>query len=126
DFMTVTLRQVAQYAGVSEAAASCVLNGKFTSTRVSDATKERVLAAARELDYRPNALARALARQRTEAIYLVPPDAWCFPTLTRFTSEMLQGISKAALKTNYDLMLRLNPKEDVKQEVAAITDGRVD
>ncbi|HLK59893.1 MAG TPA: LacI family DNA-binding transcriptional regulator [Chthonomonadaceae bacterium] len=124
--MAVTLRSVAQRAGVSEAAASCVLNGRFTSTRVSEVTKERVLAAARELNYRPNALARALARQRTEAIYLVPPDAWSFPNLTRFSSEMLKGISTAALKTNYDLMLRLNPKEDVDQEVAAITNGRVD
>lgn len=124
--MPVTLRQVAQHAGVSEAAASCVLNRRFTSTRVSDATKERVLAAALELGYHPNAVARALARQRAEAIYLIPPDAWCFPALSRFTAEMLQGISIAAHKTSYDLMLRLNPNDDVKQEEEAITNGRVD
>src|SRR5579863_51958 len=119
--MSASLRSVARRAGVSDATASCVLNGRYTSTRVSQETRERVLAAARELNYRPNALARGLARQRAEAIYLVPPDAWSFPSLSRFMSEMLQGVSQAALPTNYDLMLRLNPSSNVEQEVAALT-----
>lgn len=61
----VSLRDVAALAGVSFQTASKVLNGKGT---VSKQTEERILEAARELGYVPNALARNLVTQSTSTI----------------------------------------------------------
>lgn len=55
-----TLADVAKLAGVSQMTASRALNGG----PVKDATKHKVEAAARSLRYRPNEVARALARRR--------------------------------------------------------------
>jgi|GEM_PF-670962 len=60
----ITIRDVARMAGVSPAVVSVVLNGASPRTahvRVGAAARERVLAAATRLNYRPNAAARALS-----------------------------------------------------------------
>jgi LacI family transcriptional regulator len=67
------LEDVAQSAGVSKSIASRVLNGDPTLL-VRPETRERVIKAARELDYRPHAAARGLKRAETGALgLLVPP-----------------------------------------------------
>ncbi|WP_435105416.1 LacI family DNA-binding transcriptional regulator [Arhodomonas sp. AD133] len=66
-----TISQVAAHAGVSAATVSRVFTG---SARVSDVTRETVLAAARELGYRPSAIARSLARQQGIGIGMVVGD----------------------------------------------------
>ncbi len=63
-----TLADVGLAAGVSAMAASTVLNGARTSSRISDATRERIVKAAAKLNYRPNAAARALANRRMNTI----------------------------------------------------------
>jgi len=67
-----TLRDVALRAGVSPTTASRVLNGKMIE--VSDSTRVRVLSAAREMRYRPNALAVGLRKRATRVIGLIIPD----------------------------------------------------
>jgi len=69
----VKLTDVAALAGVSPAAASRVLSGD-TTVRVADATRERVLDAARQLDYVPNHAGRSLRTSRSSLIALVVPD----------------------------------------------------
>jgi LacI family transcriptional regulator len=64
-----SLKEVATRAGVSFQTASKVLNGG--PVRVAPATAERIEAAARELGYSPNSLARSLLRQKTMTIGLV-------------------------------------------------------
>lgn len=66
--MSPTIRDVARRAGVSVGTVSHVLNGSAT---VSEATRERVLQAIRELDYQPDEAARTLRRRRTGTIGLV-------------------------------------------------------
>src|SRR6188768_1453631 len=66
----VTMKDVALHAGVSRTAVSLVLNGR-QSVALADETRARVLAAAAELGYRPNAGARALANQRSDWYGLV-------------------------------------------------------
>jgi LacI family transcriptional regulator, galactose operon repressor len=68
---SITIKDVAAAAGVGVATVSRVLSG---SGSVSPRTRERVLAAARELDYRPSALGRSLKLQRTGGIGLLVPD----------------------------------------------------
>lgn len=67
----VSLRDVASRAGVSFQTAGKVLNGKGT---VSAETRERILEAARELGYVPNALARGLVTQSTSTIGIIASD----------------------------------------------------
>lgn len=66
----VTMKDVAARAGVSRTAVSLVLNERHDVTLASD-TRARVLQAAAELGYRPNAGARALAQQRSDWYGLV-------------------------------------------------------
>lgn len=70
-----TRRDVAQLAGVAPATVSFVLNGQANQVRLAEETRQRVLAAARELNYLPNPAARALAghRHRTIGIIAVHP-----------------------------------------------------
>ncbi len=69
----VTIRDVAARAGVSQPTASLVL-GQHPKARVAAATRERVLAAAEALGYRPNVVARSLVSGRSFALGLVVPD----------------------------------------------------
>ncbi|TDE10650.1 LacI family DNA-binding transcriptional regulator [Jiangella asiatica] len=69
---SVTLMDVAARAGVSLATASRALNG--STRRVGDDLRERVLAAARSLNYAPNAQAQAMARGQTNVVGLVVQD----------------------------------------------------
>lgn len=68
--MTPTSRDVAAAAGVSVATVSYVMNER-TDRRISDATRDRVLQAARELGYAPNHAAQNLRRRRTQQVCLV-------------------------------------------------------
>jgi LacI family transcriptional regulator len=66
-----SLRDVASRSGVSFQTAGKVLNGKGT---VSETTRERILRAARDLNYVPNAVARGLVTQKTFTIGIVAGD----------------------------------------------------
>jgi len=63
-----TLRDVADAANVSVMMASVVLNGAQSSTRVSASTRDAILEVAARLNYRRNAVARGLSRQRMDTI----------------------------------------------------------
>ena len=69
----VTLREVAQEAGVHVSTASRALNPE-TRSIVNDETAERVIAVADRLGYRPHPLARGLRTQRTLTIGMTVPD----------------------------------------------------
>jgi hypothetical protein len=67
-----TLIEVAERAGVSLTTASKAINGK---DRVSDETRARVIAAARELSFTPNPIARGLTTGRTSTVGLIIADS---------------------------------------------------
>ena len=78
---SVRLADVALAAGVSLPTASQVMNG---TGRVAEETRRRVLDVARELDYRPNALARSVALGRSQTIGVLAENAagaFCMPVL---------------------------------------------
>ncbi|WP_182877018.1 LacI family DNA-binding transcriptional regulator [Microbispora sp. H10670] len=66
----ITIKEVAEAAGVGVATVSRVLSGGSASPE----TREKVYAAAARLDYRPSALGRNLRRQRTGGVGLLVPD----------------------------------------------------
>jgi len=69
----VTLRTVATYLGLTPGTISAVLNNTLASKRIPQSTKDRIFAAARELNYQPNPLARAL---RTGKALFVKADSY--------------------------------------------------
>lgn len=97
DGRRVTLKDVAKAAGVSVGMASRVLSnyGSF-----SEATRQRVEAAARSLDYRPNHLARSLRVGRTKAIGVVVSNI-----LSYHWTTFIRGIEAAASGLGYQVLL---------------------
>ncbi|WP_077533048.1 LacI family DNA-binding transcriptional regulator [Massiliimalia massiliensis] len=70
--MRVTIKDVAQKTGLSVSTVSLVLNHK--PHRISEETKQRVLEAAKEMNYHPNQLAVGLIKKKTNTIGLIIPD----------------------------------------------------
>ncbi|MBO0706995.1 MAG: LacI family DNA-binding transcriptional regulator [Candidatus Dormibacteraeota bacterium] len=83
-----TVRDVAEYAGVSTATVSYVLNGhKTRANPVGDRTRRRVLEAAAALDYVPNQAARSLRRRTTHRVALVSSGVGV-PWMDELASEL--------------------------------------
>lgn len=110
----VTIKDVAAKAGVSVSAVSHVLNGNYH--QVGASTRERVLDVIRQLDYRPNAVARSMAKQTTNTIGLVVNDL----RYTTMQSGIIRGASEFLKTKNYYPMLIL--ASDYESEVQAIKD----
>lgn len=70
----VTLKELARHLKLSPATVSVVLNRSPVADSIPKETQDRVFAAARELDYRPNPLARSLRRRRSSFIGVLVPD----------------------------------------------------
>jgi LacI family transcriptional regulator, gluconate utilization system Gnt-I transcriptional repressor len=99
---TLTLRDVSEASGVSEMTVSRVLRSRGD---VSDATRERVLLAARTLGYVPNKIAGALASQRVNLVGVIIPSLsnMVFPEVMTGISETLEdtGLQPVVGVTNY-------------------------
>jgi DNA-binding LacI/PurR family transcriptional regulator len=121
-----TIDDVARLAGVGKVTVSYVLNGRADQARISPETAERVLAAARELDYRPNGLARALSRQRTDTVAVVFQYADYFSASSSFINEVMRGVCDGCVEEGLDVLLHTKPALDPAAEADALTDGRVD
>ncbi|MEU3509917.1 LacI family DNA-binding transcriptional regulator [Streptomyces longwoodensis] len=99
-----TSRDVAQAAGVSQAAVSLVLGDKWRG-RVSETTAERVREAARRLDYRPNLAARNLRLGRTRTVLLVVPAL-----TTEFFAGVYTGAARVAADHGFGVVLYPSPE----------------
>lgn len=114
-----TIRDVARRAEVSVASVSRALNGL---DNVRPETRERVIAAAKELGYVPHAGARSLSLARAHAIGVVLPDLH-----GEFFSECVRGMDREASRRGYVVLLS-NLHDDGDQAAAALRAmrGRVD
>ena len=101
------MKEVAQKAGVSVSTVSRVLAGK---TYISENTREMVENAAKELNYRPNVMAKGLKLGRSNAIALMIPsiDNLMFPDIVR-------GVEDVAQSHNFVVTL-CNTDEDMNKE----------
>jgi LacI family transcriptional regulator len=106
-----TITDVASEAGVHPSTVSRVLNGHAGST-IRPATRERVLAAADVLGYRPSALARSLRLQRTLTLGMLVPDI-----TNPFFSSIIKGAEDAARERGYNLIL-CNSEDQPEREAA--------
>lgn len=103
---TVTSRHVAQLAGVSQTTVSFVLND-VEAGNISAATRQRVLEAARQLGYVPDAAARSLARGRSSNIglILVKPHAQVF--IDDFVPNIISGLSLVTQQRGFRILVEL-------------------
>ena len=88
----VTSADVARVAGVSRTTVSLVLNGK-SAWSFPEETRNRVLDAARQLDYRPRASARALAAGRSNIVLLAVPDLPIGAGISRFVEQLTAALA---------------------------------
>jgi DNA-binding LacI/PurR family transcriptional regulator len=70
----VSLKQLAAHLNLSITTLSVVLNDSPTADSIPQETKDRIFCAARELNYRPNYLARSLRFQRTHTLGVIVPE----------------------------------------------------
>jgi LacI family transcriptional regulator len=93
----ISIYDVAREAKVSVFTVSAVVNNK---THVSKKLRERVEQAIQKLNYRPNLLARSLAKQQTHTIGVVVPDI-----ANPFFPMVVRGAEDAARKHGYNLLV---------------------
>jgi len=99
-FSSVTLRDVAGRSGVSITTVSRILNGRQSGVPIRDETRQRVLAVAAELGYKPNLLARGLRGSRSSLIGVIARDV-----SDPFHIQVLQGINEVSRARDYRLFL---------------------
>jgi LacI family transcriptional regulator len=107
----ITLKMVAERAGVSANTVSRAINNK---SDINEETKKKVLKIAQELGYVRNATAVALRTRKTRTLGVVIAD-----NRNPFYAEVLNGIEEAAREKNYHIILA-NTQRDYKKEEEAI------
>jgi LacI family transcriptional regulator len=100
----VTSQDVAERAGVSRTTVSYVLNN-VKSANISEETCRRVLTAAEELGYVPNAAAQALAGHRTQIIGLVFSQSYPHLSSHLFLLQVLEGLMEVVQQHGLRLLL---------------------
>lgn len=115
-----TIYDVAKKAGVSTATVSRVING---TGRVSDATRQRVMAVIAALGYQPNDIARTLTTKQSKMIGLVISDITnpFYPAVARGVQDVCHAAGYNVLLCNTDEKPRL-----VKQYVLSLCQKQVD
>jgi LacI family transcriptional regulator len=98
--MVVTLKDIAERAGVSTTTVSRILNGRETGVPIRDETRQKVLAIANELGYVPNLMARALRGSHSSLIGVLAQNI-----ASLFHSQILRGLNDAAVNRSYRVFL---------------------
>ena len=96
----VTMGDIAREAGVSQSTVSRVVNATASPILISDQTRERVLAAARRLGYRPNPLARGLRGASTMLLGVIVRDI-----VDPFFSGAVEAVTTSAAAHGYNVVL---------------------
>jgi DNA-binding LacI/PurR family transcriptional regulator len=92
----VTLKAVAAHVGLSAGTVSAVLNDAPSAKHIPQQTRERIIAAARQLDYRPNYFARSLRKRRTMTIGVIAHEIG-----DGYSSSIIAGIENGTRERDY-------------------------
>ncbi|MDE2739794.1 MAG: LacI family DNA-binding transcriptional regulator, partial [Paracoccaceae bacterium] len=106
----MTLKQLAQHLGISQSTVSRALNG---FPEVNEKTRKKVLAAAKQLNYRPNPIATRLATGKSRSIGHVIPISTNQEMVNPIFSDFLAGAGEAYSKAGYHLNLSVANDENV-------------
>ena len=117
----MTLKTVAAHVGLSPATVSLVLNDSPVARSIPPETKERVIAAARELDYRPNYLARSLRSRRSFSVGVLVPEI-----SEGYAAGVMGGIEEHLLQEGYFYLVGSHRfKSDLLGEYLALLRDRL-
>jgi DNA-binding LacI/PurR family transcriptional regulator len=92
----VTLKLVAEKVHLSPGTISAVLNNSPSAKHIPETTRNRIFAAARELKYKPNLMARSLRNKRTFTIAVIPTDI-----SDGYGGQVIAGIEEYARQKDY-------------------------
>lgn len=92
----VTLKTIATHLGLTPGTVSAALNNSSAARSIPEHTKQRILAAARELNYRPNFFARSLRLQRTFTIGVIAEEIG-----DAYGSMIISGIEQHLRQNNF-------------------------
>lgn len=113
--MPPTIKDVARKAGVGVGTVSRAFN---RSPLVSQKTQDKVLTAAHELGYYPDASARRLVRGKTRTIAFIERHAASRPFVDAFSAEVLRGIHAVICQAGYHVLIEPSiPDEKGDQRV---------
>lgn len=108
-----TIHDVARRAGVSKSLVSLVMRD---SPHVSEEKRDAVLAAAADLGYRPNAVARSLVRRRSYVLGVMLSDLH-----NPFFAEVVDGIEERALEAGYRALFNTGNRVAARESIAIDT-----
>lgn len=94
-YQSVSLKQLAAHLGLNPATVSVVLN-EVPGRSIPQATRDRIKAAAKELNYQPSLLARSLRNQRTQTIGILVPELG-----DGYHTQVMSGIGDHLIKAGY-------------------------
>jgi DNA-binding LacI/PurR family transcriptional regulator len=122
----VTLSEIAREAGTSVMAASVVLNGARSNTRVSPEACQRLKECAARLGYQPNTLARSLRRRKTDLIGFYGGYGYQDIKMP-FVAELLSGMQRACEACQKDIVLYGSfRKHDTEALFGQLVGGTID
>lgn len=123
--MAATIKDIAKRLNISVSTVSYALNGG--PRRVPEEVRDRVLAIAKELDYRPNRVARSMVTGRSDTIGIVPPEVSENLFLSPYLHLALNGVFNEAGRLHQDVLLFTRYSETERDEMSSmLVDGRVD
>ncbi|MCB9290772.1 MAG: LacI family DNA-binding transcriptional regulator [Lewinellaceae bacterium] len=105
----ISLKDIADAVGVSVSLVSYVLNNKGKENRVAEETAKRIREVAKELNYRPNQIARSLKSQRSQSIGLIVADI-----SNPFFANLARTIEDEAHTKNYTVIFGSSDENHVK------------
>lgn len=118
----LTIDDIARELGVSKTTVSRAISGKG---RISEATRDRVLAYIRQTNYRPSAAARGLAESKTYNIALMLPKS-LFKLDMPFVRESMTAICEEAFLQDYNILLCLTTDDFPVPLLRTLDDRKVD
>jgi DNA-binding LacI/PurR family transcriptional regulator len=92
----VNLRTLAAHLGLSQTTVSLVLNDSPAARSIPPETKQRVIDAARKLQYHPNYFARSLRRSRSMSVGIIAPDL-----SEGYFTLVMSGVEQALIRSHY-------------------------
>ena len=119
-----TIRDVARASGVSVTTVSVVLND--SPRPVHPETRLRVVAAARRLNYHPNAMARGLVRRRTNSLGVLFNEIDPALVTNSYAAGVLEGIFREGARREFDIHLFTAPWVSAEMSAARIRAQRTD
>ena len=110
----VSIKDIAKEVGVSKSLVSIVLNNRGDELSISKETQKKVQKAAKDLNYRPNQLARSLRLQKSNTVGLILPNI-----TDRYFTSVANNVEKCADKNDYHIII-CNSHEDQQKELKQI------